>query len=69
VLGFLNVSIQIVKVIQPRRVNLVLNNGQLTGLGEPSQLARTHAEIKSRFFRSEQPPRNVTRYAHLPPKE
>jgi hypothetical protein len=65
-LGFLNVGVQIVKVIQPRRVLLVLNDGQLTRLGEPSQLARTHAEIQSRFFRSQQPPRDVTRYAHLP---
>jgi hypothetical protein len=65
-LGSLNVGVQIVKVIQPRRVLLVLNDGQLTRLGEPSQLARTHAEIQSRFFRSQQPSRDVTCNAHLP---
>jgi len=46
----------------------VLDDGQLTGLGEPSQLAWTHAEVQSRLFRSQQPSRDVTSYAHLPSK-
>jgi len=67
-LGFFNVGVQIVKIVQPGRVLVVLDDGQLTGLGEPSKLAWTHAEIQSRFFRSQQPSRDVTRYAHLSPK-
>ena len=66
--GFLNVCVQIVEIVQPRRVIIVLDNRQLARLGESSQLARTHSEIQSRLFRSQQPSRDVTRYAHLPSK-
>ncbi|MGA2858466.1 MAG: hypothetical protein ABSE40_16465 [Candidatus Sulfotelmatobacter sp.] len=66
--GFLNMGVQIVKVVQPGRALVVLDDGQLTGLGEPSQLAWTHAEVQSRLFRSQQPSRDVTSYAHLPSK-
>ena len=62
-------GVEVVKIVQPGRVFVMLDNGQLTGLGEPSQLARTHAEIQSRVFRSQQPLRNVTRYAHLSLKD
>jgi len=44
-LGFLDVVVQIVNVVQPGRALVMLNNGQLTRLGEPSQLSRTHAEV------------------------
>jgi hypothetical protein len=69
VFGFLNVGVQILKIVQPGRMFVMLDDGQVPGLGEPSQLARTHAEIQSRFFRSQQPSRDVTRYAHLPSKD
>ena len=68
-LGFLYMGVQIVKIVQPRGVLVVLDDGQLTGLGESSQLARTHAEVQSSLFRSQQPSRNVTPHAHLPSKD
>jgi hypothetical protein len=64
-LGFLNMSVQIVEVVQPGRVLVVLNNRQITGLGESSQLARTHAQIQSCFFRSQKPSSDVARCSHL----
>jgi hypothetical protein len=42
-LGFLNVGVQVVEIVQPGRVLVVPDNGQLTGLGESSEFARTHA--------------------------
>ena len=68
-LGFLYVAVQIVKIVQPRRVLVVLDDGQLTGLRESSQFARADAEIQSRLFRPQQPSRNVSCYAHLPSKD
>jgi hypothetical protein len=69
-LGFLNVGIQIVKIVQPRRVPIVVpDDRQLTGLGKPSQLAGTDAEVQGCLFRSQQPSLDVTRYAHLPSKD
>jgi len=67
-LGFFYMGVQIVKIVQPGRVLVVLDDGQLTGLGEPSQLARAHAEVQSRLFRSQQPSRNVICYSHCPRK-
>lgn len=68
-LGFLYMGVQIVKIVQPRRVLVVLDDGQFTGLRESSELARTYAEVQSRLFRSQQPFRNVIPYTHLTSKD
>jgi hypothetical protein len=68
VLRFLDVGIQVVNVIKPRGPFVVLNDGECPILGESAELAGTHAEIHSSFFRSQQPSRDVILDAHQPLK-
>ncbi len=44
-LGFFDMFIQVVQIIEPRCALVVLNDGQFSVLSESSQLAGTHPEI------------------------
>jgi hypothetical protein len=59
-----DVLIQVPQIIQPRRVLVVLHDGQFSALREPSQLAGTHSQIESGFFGPQQAFRDVCLYSH-----
>jgi hypothetical protein len=50
-LRFVDVIVQVVYIVEPRRMFVVLNDRQLAALGEPTKLARTHAKIPGGLFR------------------
>jgi hypothetical protein len=51
VFALFNVIVHVAQIVEKRRTLIMLDDWQLSGLREPSQLSGTHSKVCRRLFR------------------